>query len=428
MSHGILCFAEFMQNFSKQGCCAMPKITRESLTKQRVDSTRPSDRVNVLRDSTVPGLVLRVAPTGLKSWAVTWGRGQARNLGRFPIMTLDGARSAARKVLGEIEDHGKPLAALLADQAAHAQHAARTFGEFMRDSYGPHVEATAKAGKATVACIEKQFFHLYDHNLSDITRSAFDAFKAKRLKASTHPATVNRDLDRIKAALSKAVEWGMLPANPLLGVKRIKRDIEERVRYLSPKEELRLRKALDSREAKFRKRRQDGNSWRNERARKLLPELVGYVDHVMPMTLLALNTGLRRGEITQLCWSDVDLIAKRITVRAGYAKSGKARHVPLNSEVVKVLKRYRQQHNGKGELFDVTSIATAWAGLMTLAKIELFRFHDLRHTFASKLVMAGVDLNTVRELLGHGDIKMTLRYAHLAPEHQAAAVEKLVKK
>ena len=71
-------------------------------------------------------------------------------------------------------------------------------------------------------------------------------------------------------------------------------------------------------------------------------------------------------------------------------------------------------------------IKSAWLPLVGAAKVSAFRFHDLRHTFASKLVMAGVDLNTVRELLGHADLKMTLRYAHLAPEHKAAVVAKLV--
>jgi len=72
-------------------------------------------------------------------------------------------------------------------------------------------------------------------------------------------------------------------------------------------------------------------------------------------------------------------------------------------------------------------VKTAWASITTAAAIADFRFHDLRHTFASKLVQAGVDLNTVRELLGHADIKMTLRYAHLAPELKATAVAKLVR-
>jgi integrase len=75
----------------------------------------------------------------------------------------------------------------------------------------------------------------------------------------------------------------------------------------------------------------------------------------------------------------------------------------------------------------LVAIKKGWAAVLKAAKITSFRFHDLRHTFASKLVMAGVDLNTVRELLGHKSIAMTLRYAHLAPEHKAAAVETLVR-
>ena len=91
----------------------------------------------------------------------------------------------------------------------------------------------------------------------------------------------------------------------------------------------------------------------------------------------------------------------------------------------------RTQHSivfsGENDDEPLTTVNKSWAGLVQAAKVQGFRFHDLRHTFASKLVMAGIDLNTVRELLGHSQIAMTLRYAHLAPEHKAAAVERLVK-
>lgn len=402
----------------------MPVLKRVLLTRTMIESAKPDEAEFRLRDSKVPGLTLRVLPSGAKSWSVMWGRGQARTIGKFPNMTLEAARVQSRAVLSEIDVHGSPLAVIDA-QARQAE--IRTFGDFMRESYGPHVEATAKAGKMTVHCIAAQFGHLYDRTLASIQRLDFDEFKAKRLKAGLHPSTVNRDMDRLKAALSQAVEWKLLTTNPLLGMKRIKRGIENRVRFLSQKEEKALRMALEVREVKFKQRRASGIAWRVERGREPLAPIEGYYDHLLPMSLVALNTGLRRGEITQLTWADIDLTRKLLTVRAGYAKSGKERHVPLNSEVLDLLKRYKRQHGGQGRLFDIICVKKSWAGLMTAAKIEDFRFHDLRHTFASKLVMAGVDLNTVRELLGHGDIKMTLRYAHLAPEHRAAAVEKLVR-
>lgn len=115
------------------------------------------------------------------------------------------------------------------------------------------------------------------------------------------------------------------------------------------------------------------------------------------------------------------------------AKSNLTRHVPLNSEAVTALRTWRGDDEHAAESFvfpgvdgaQIVDIKTAWAKVLKAATITGFRFHDLRHDFASQLVMAGVDLNTVRELLGHQDIKMVLRYAHLGPEHKSAAVAKL---
>jgi len=120
-------------------------------------------------------------------------------------------------------------------------------------------------------------------------------------------------------------------------------------------------------------------------------------------------------------------------VRAETAKSNKTRYVPLNAEAVKVLKAWKPETTadaayvfpGKSDGEPLIEIKTAWSKLLTAATVASFRFHDTRHHFASRLVQNGVDLNTVRELLGHADIKMVLRYAHLSAEHKAAAVAKL---
>ena len=154
-----------------------------------------------------------------------------------------------------------------------------------------------------------------------------------------------------------------------------------------------------------------------------------------PLVLIAVNTGLRRGELLQLKWRDVDVQRRMLTVRGEGAKTGQTRHVPLNSEAIRVLNAWKPRplcesswcvFAGADSSTPIVAIKKTWKAVLKVAKISSFRFHDLRHTFASKLVMAGVDLNTVRELLGHKSIAMTLRYAHLAPEHKAAAVEAIV--
>lgn len=208
-----------------------------------------------------------------------------------------------------------------------------------------------------------------------------------------------------------------------------KRTVESRrvVRSLAAEEEVRLRQALANRERWAVAARASGNRWRALRDEPLYPALEegAFSDYLTPVVLLALNTGLRRGELLSLAWSDIDLVNRRLTVRPEQAKNGRQRHVPLNSEALDVLQRWGEQQGEVGRVFAVADVKTAWGRLLRAAGISGFRFHDLRHHFASKLVQASVDLNTVRELLGHADIKMTLRYAHLAPDHLAAAVAKL---
>jgi integrase len=152
------------------------------------------------------------------------------------------------------------------------------------------------------------------------------------------------------------------------------------------------------------------------------------------LVLVALNTGLRRGELLGLKWSAVNLSAKLLTVAAETAKSGHTRRVPLNVEAFNVLAAWHERQGKPAPDAPVfpgpsgermTRVDTSWETLMTAAGLKNFRLHDCRHHFASKLVMNGVPLNTVRELLGHSSLEMTLRYAHLAPDNLAVAVERI---
>jgi integrase len=168
-----------------------------------------------------------------------------------------------------------------------------------------------------------------------------------------------------------------------------------------------------------------------------MPEINGkFSDYLKPMILVSLNTGIRQNNLFSLEWGDIDFESQTMTLRAKITKSKKTTMLPINSVVVKTLIAWREQSQDtspnalvfpspkSGVKFD--NCKKAWAGLMEDAGIENFRWHDMRHDFASQLVMNGVDLNTVRELMGHADLKMTLRYTHLAPKSKLRAAEVLV--
>ena len=405
---------------------------RTTLTAKDVENAKPRDSGYRLHDAKLPGLSLRVLPSGVKSWSVTWARNRELALGKWPGVTLESARTKARAKLTEADTHGAPLAVIEANKPASEKPI--TLGEFIDEHFAPWAKAHQKSGQATIDALKACFGHLYERELRSVVAFDIERFKTKRLKGKIKPATINRDLDRIRKVFSCAAEWGFVVQHPMADkkVKRIKVD-NERVRYLSPDEDKQLRAALDEREKERRASRERHNAWHTARGSVGHPQwpIDSFTDHLKPMVLLALNTGLRRGELFGLEWRSVNILGKLVTVDAGNAKSGKTRHLPLNVEALDVLKRWKKQHSGAGLVFPSLSgarfdnINKAWSGLVDDAKLTDFHFHDCRHTFASNLVMAGVDLNTVRELLGHADIKMTLRYAHLAPGKLADAVEKL---
>jgi integrase len=368
---------------------------------------------------------------GAFSWPIV-----ALSLGRTDEVALADARTAAQTLraqaaLGQLA----PVDADLSDM---------TLGTFLTEKYEPWMRATYTARTRQVDRVRAMFADFLETPLVRITAGMVDRWRSDRRDRRRNKngggerrvsgSTVNRDLAALQAALSRAVDWGFLTINPLTRMKRAVEDESAVVRYLSDEEEADLRATLVARDQGRRRARDAANRWRRDRGYDLRPAYGVYTDHLTPLVLLALNTGLRRGELFRLQWQDVQFKRRLLTVRGGGAKSGQTRHVPLNSEAAKVLERWKQENGGSRTFVFMNARSTeplndvkkAWAVLVKKAGLLAFRFHDLRHTFASKLVMAGVDLNTVRELLGHSDIAMTLRYAHLAPEHKAAAVEKLV--
>lgn len=228
-----------------------------------------------------------------------------------------------------------------------------------------------------------------------VSPARIETFLAGIVSGGCSKATANRYRALLSSVFKLAVRNGRIRSNPCNEVQRFK-ESPGRVRFLSSSEEDLLRSEI----------------------------LQRYPDRE-PEFDLALNTGMRRGEQFGLRRSSVDLDRGLLTVSG---KTGQ-RYITLNTRGIAAVRRLLDSEPGDylcGAKREGQRDSRRWfERCVRAAGISSFRFHDLRHTFASRLVMAGVDLTTVKDLMGHKSFNMTLKYAHLSPDHRRASVEKI---
>jgi integrase len=271
--------------------------------------------------------------------------------------------------------------------------------------------------------VEKHLKPAFPGTLRAVTHSDIEAYIAHRLKAPAdseqaaqgeseskprkrrprpaNPSTVNREVTVLKHMLRRAVEWGYLSENRAVKVKQLK-ESPGRTRFLAPDEINRLLEACDSGDAASTLARV----------------------YLKPFVLLALNTGMRRNEILSLTRRAIDWQNRMVTLEA--TKNGEARHVYLNDTAVEALRSLPARIDTERLFpFEPNQLSMAFRRVAKRAKVDDFRLHDARHTFASYQAMAGVQPRGLQALLGHKDGRMTMRYSHLADAYLRAAVNKV---
>jgi len=247
-------------------------------------------------------------------------------------------------------------------------------------------------------CIRQLIEVFGNHDVKGLNTREIEQWQSRRLKYNK-PSTVNRLLATLKHMVNKGTQWGMASDSVLKQVRNVKLlpENNRRLRFLSIEECQRLIECCHK--------------------------------DLKPIVIVALNTGMRRGEIFNLKWEQVDLSHGFILLDV--TKNGERREIPINTTLEYLFKEMMQCYVKSKYVFagktgkPLTDIKKGFHTALRRAGIHDFRFHDLRHTFASQLVMAGIDITSVKELLGHKSLTMTMRYSHLSPGHKRKAVHVL---
>ncbi len=271
------------------------------------------------------------------------------------------------------------------------------FKDFAEEYIRDYAKVNKRSWKDDEYCLDrlKRFFE--NSYLRDISSYDIEKLKIEILNGGLSKARVNRYLALLKKMFNLAVDWDYLKENPVRKIKLFSEKDNLKERILNAEEEKRLLEASS--------------------------------EHLRPIIITALCTGMRRGEILSLKWNQVDL-SKR-TIRIDKAKGGKIRIIPINDALFKELSRIKE--NSKSDhVFvypktgkPIKDVKTTFNATTRRAEIKDLRFHDLRHTFASRLIERGVDLITVKDLLGHHSVTVTQRYTHSNAVQKKKAVESL---
>jgi integrase len=365
----------------------MPK-----LTKRFIDGVTPDpQRDRFLWDDALKGFALRVKPSGARSFMVQYrnagGRSRKLTLGQFGVLTPEQARQMARQALAAV-DRGE-------DPAAERQDARKA--PTMRQLAADYLERHGP--KKRPKSLRQDQDMLRDYvlpRLGTMKVTEVSRRDVERLHGSLRdrPYRANRVVALLSMMFGLAVHWGWRESNPARGIPKFLE--HKRDRWLSDDELTRLLAVLD------------GHA--NERAANAIRLLV--------------LTGARKAEVLNSTWCQFDLVGGVWTKPAHLTKQKRMEHVPLSPEVIRLLEGMREKSDAASPFLfpgdvpgkPLQDLKTFWRSVCRHAGIENARIHDLRHTFASRLVSSGEPLALVGRLMGHTQAATTHRYAHLADD------------
>tara|TARA_B100000315_G_C14530181_1_gene565765 strand:- start:68 stop:1120 length:1053 start_codon:yes stop_codon:yes gene_type:complete len=279
----------------------------------------------------------------------------------------------------------------------------KTVSNMMEKFMLVHAPTVSESMQISYKCSKKKLISFFgDLKLPYITPDVVLEYKLKRRSDGVKPATINCELAMLSKALNVAVnEWQWLKYSPKIKREKVN---NARKRWLSESEEERFQKAC-------------------------LDLEYDWLDDIL---IFDINTGLRMGELISLKWPEVNLRRKTIFIKE--TKNKEPRTVPLNQIAFECLCRKSKIRrintklvflNYASKKWDKCNLGKIFRKVLKKAKIKDFRFHDLRHTFGSRLAQAGVDINTIARLMGHKDLKMTQRYIHHTVDSLRVGVDKL---